>query len=81
MASTDAARVIDAEIRRFVDDAHDRALVILRTWRGALDRVAETLLVRETLTAEELASLSGTPPSVQFTPRDGGGPVPRAAGR
>ncbi len=62
VVSTEAARAIDTEIRRFVDEAHERALAILRAWRGALDRVAEALLVRETLAAEELASLSGAPP-------------------
>ena len=70
IASPDAARLVDSEIRRLVDEAHDQALSVLRAWRGALDRVAQALLEKETLTAQELLALSGPPPSVRLVPEN-----------
>jgi cell division protease FtsH len=52
--SDETARLIDAEIRRIVDEANERAYAILRANRDLLDRVAEALLERETISGEEL---------------------------
>jgi cell division protease FtsH len=52
--SEDSARMIDAEVRRLVEDARAMATDVLRTHRPALDRVARALLDHETLTADEL---------------------------
>ena len=59
--SDDTARVIDAEARRLVDEAQDRADAVLRGSRDVLERVAFALLERETLTAAEIEELVGGP--------------------
>jgi cell division protease FtsH len=53
-AAEATAREIDVAVRDIVARAFDRAMVILRTRRADLDRGAELLLCKETLTAEEL---------------------------
>ena len=56
------AAIVDAEIRRFVDEAETRALAILGEQRTDLDRLAKLLLERETLEGAELAAaLAETP--------------------
>jgi len=64
--SEEAARTIDAEIRRLVDEAHRLARSVLASSRSALDDAASALLQRETLTAAELDELAGPVP-VQAT--------------
>jgi len=66
--SESVAQQIDAEVRRLVTDAHERALSILRQYRGKLDTVAEKLLEVETMNRDEfdaifppIAKRSGTP--------------------
>ncbi|MGH9153489.1 MAG: ATP-dependent zinc metalloprotease FtsH [Acidimicrobiales bacterium] len=53
------AELIEAEIRRLVDEAYERADLVLRQRRPALQRVAEGLLAQETISAEELWALAG----------------------
>ena len=48
---------IDDEIRRIVDEAHERAEEILLERRDALTRIAEILLDRETIAREQFESL------------------------
>jgi cell division protease FtsH len=55
--SDDTARVIDAEARRLVDEALQRAESVLRSSRDALERMADALLEAETLSASEIARL------------------------
>jgi cell division protease FtsH len=55
--SDDTARVIDAEARRLVEEAQERADDVLRASRHVLDRVAFALLERETLTSAEIDQL------------------------
>jgi ATP-dependent metalloprotease FtsH len=57
--SPDTARLIDAEVRRLVEEAGAMAIGVLTRSRAGLDRVAEALLERETLTLEEVAELAG----------------------
>ncbi len=52
--SEDTAIRIDHEIKRFVTMNYDRARGVLETHRAALDRIAEELLVREVLDAEQV---------------------------
>ena len=54
-------QVIDGLTRELVRHALDRATELLRERRDALERSAQALLVRETLTAEDLATLAGAP--------------------
>ena len=57
--SDDTARLIDAEVRRLVEEAGAIATQVLRGSRAALDRVADALLEREALTLEEVEELAG----------------------
>ena len=41
--------LVDAEVRRIVEDCYAQALGLLRTNRSKLDALAQALLVRETL--------------------------------
>jgi cell division protease FtsH len=52
------ARQIDAEVRKIVDHAHDRAVAALRERSTLLERIAEELLERETLEASDLTALT-----------------------
>ncbi|HEX6567943.1 MAG TPA: ATP-dependent zinc metalloprotease FtsH [Acidimicrobiales bacterium] len=57
--SDEVAGLIDDEVRRLVDHAHDRARFILTTHRATLDRLASSLIERETLDDAELADVFG----------------------
>ena len=52
--SEETAREIDLAVKEFVREAHERAKAILAERREELDRLAEVLLKRETLGAEDL---------------------------
>ncbi|MFN8583359.1 MAG: hypothetical protein U0163_20580 [Gemmatimonadaceae bacterium] len=49
----DTARTIDLEIRRFLDEAHERVERTLRAERSALERVAKVLITREVIDRTE----------------------------
>ncbi|MGH9282142.1 MAG: ATP-dependent zinc metalloprotease FtsH, partial [Acidimicrobiales bacterium] len=70
--SDDMAARIDAEVRNFIDAAHDEADHILRTHRATLDRLASALIDQETLDTPELMEILGDLPP-WAAPR----PVPR----
>jgi cell division protease FtsH len=59
--SEDTARAIDAEIRRFLDQAHARVEETLTARRAALDALAKLLIDHEVVDGAELARL--VPPS------------------
>jgi len=52
--SEDTAIRIDHEIKRFVTENYTRAYALLEKYRHALDRIAEELLAREVLDAEQV---------------------------
>jgi cell division protease FtsH len=52
--SEDTAEKIDAEVRRFVDVAYQSAVNILSTNRDKLEKIAQALLVREVIDANEI---------------------------
>ena len=52
--SEDTAQIIDAEVRRLVDDAYDSATKILKKRKKDLKAIAEGLLEYETLTGKEI---------------------------
>ncbi len=52
--SQDTAAQVDNEVRKMLDKAFDDALNILKTHRELLDEIAEYLLLKETITGEEL---------------------------
>src|SRR5690606_24553627 len=55
--SEDIARIVDEEVRRLIDSAHDEAWEILNEYRDVLDRLVLELLERETLNEKELAEV------------------------
>lgn len=55
--SEDVAALIDEEVRTFVHNAYTQATELLTTHRGALDKLAETLMQKETLEGKELGDL------------------------
>jgi cell division protease FtsH len=57
--SDDVAGLIDDEVRHLIDHAHDRARFILTTHRATLDRLAASLIEKETLDDGELAEVFG----------------------
>ncbi|MDP1848100.1 MAG: AAA family ATPase [Solirubrobacteraceae bacterium] len=61
--SDETARMIDTEARRLVSEAEAAAQRVLREQRIILERVAEALLERETLTMEEIDRLAGVLPA------------------
>ncbi len=52
------ANLIDKEIRRIIDEQHDRAVEILRTNRDIINQAAKNLLEKEIIEGEELRVLS-----------------------
>jgi cell division protease FtsH len=57
--SDEVAGLIDDEVRRLVDHAHDRARFILTAHRSTLDRLAASLVEKETLDDGDLAEVFG----------------------
>jgi cell division protease FtsH len=69
--SDDLARTIDSEIRRLIDEAHQRARDILSEHRTQLEEISHILLRRETIERSEfLALLDGIPEAEVFAERD-----------
>ena len=67
--SDEVAREIDDEIRRLVEEAHQRAREILSDNREQLDTISKILLERETIEADEfVALLEGKPAEEVFPP-------------
>jgi cell division protease FtsH len=58
----DTAQKIDAEIKRILTDAHDKAREILTASRDNLEKVTRRLLDVEVMEGEELRRLLGMPP-------------------
>jgi cell division protease FtsH len=58
------AREIDEEVRRLLNGAHERAVEIVRAHRAEVERIAQALLLYETINGEEIARLiKGDEPS------------------
>ncbi len=55
--SEETARLIDAEIKRLVDTAHQEALQILKSKKKDWEKLAKAMLEYETLTGEEIKAL------------------------
>jgi cell division protease FtsH len=72
--SPEAGRVVDAEIRRLSEEAHQQALAVLTSERAGLDRIVEALLEKETLTADQLEDLVGPAPAGNGHKRPATGP-------
>ena len=55
--SNEVAAAVDEEVRFLITQAHDEARVILSTHEDALHRIAEALMDRESLGADEVAEI------------------------
>ena len=55
--SEHTARVIDSEIKRIVEEAYSRALDILRENRDIVERIADQLLEKETISSDEIKAI------------------------
>jgi cell division protease FtsH len=70
--SEDTARLIDAEVRRVLDDSYAEAVRLLRQNRHELDVLARALLEHETLDEQEILNVTGLRPD----PHNGTLPLP-----
>ena len=61
--SEQVAASIDAEVRRMIDEAHERARSILTLHRETLDVLAKQLVEKETLDGEDLDAIIGPLPT------------------
>ena len=52
--SEDTARLIDSEVRRFIDEAHERARQLLGDNAEAMHKIAAALLERETISGLDI---------------------------
>jgi len=59
--SSDTQRVVDEEVRRIVDEAHQQVLALLEQNRDKLDSLATALLEHETLDEEDAYAAAGVP--------------------
>jgi cell division protease FtsH len=60
--SEETAQKIDRSVRKILDEARQQAEEILKTHKQELEKLADTLLARETLVDDEIRSLLGFPP-------------------
>ena len=58
--SEEIASVVDQEVRRFIEAAHDEAWHVINENRAILDNLVLELLEKETLNAEALAEIFST---------------------
>ena len=87
--SEETSRLIDAEIKRLVEDGYERAKKILTDHRDQLNLIGEALLEYETLTGEELKELlegkeinrKNPPSSGKKKPKASAGSVPTTEGK
>lgn len=57
--SQDMQSAIDREVKKFIDAAYARALILVKKYRKELDAVASELLKKETLEGDDFAALLG----------------------
>jgi cell division protease FtsH len=66
--SDHTAEVVDAEVKRLLSEAYEKARSILTENRDSLDRLAQALLKRETLDREEVELVIAGKPLPPFVP-------------
>ncbi|HLT91045.1 MAG TPA: ATP-dependent zinc metalloprotease FtsH [Woeseiaceae bacterium] len=74
--SEETARLVDAEVRRIIQECHEEALRLLRQHRRELDALVQALLERDSLDEKEILEVTGLPPA----PALESGRVARAVG-
>ncbi len=71
--------MIDEEVRVIVDRAYARAMEVLTTYQDRLTQLAEALVAKETIEADEFAAMFADLPDPRNEP--GGSPTPKLTGR
>ncbi|MDR0399746.1 MAG: ATP-dependent zinc metalloprotease FtsH [Treponema sp.] len=66
--SEDTARRIDKAVKEILDRAREQARSILESHKGELEKLADTLIARETLTDDEVRDILGLPPRGDAVP-------------
>ncbi|MFQ5537415.1 MAG: ATP-dependent zinc metalloprotease FtsH [Gemmatimonadota bacterium] len=81
LISEHTARLVDQEVKRILDEAHDRARSLLQEHRDLLERIAQALLERETLDREQIEALERGDTLPPMAPPEAApaGPEPSAA--
>jgi cell division protease FtsH len=81
--SEKTAELVDAEVKRLVDEAYQRALRTLEENRDLLESIAEALLERETLDREDIDLLAAGKPlrALESATAEGGAAAPTAEER
>ncbi|MBI1364669.1 MAG: ATP-dependent zinc metalloprotease FtsH [Alphaproteobacteria bacterium] len=74
--STETAKLIEDEIKRFVTEGYDKARQILTERNEDWERLAQALLEYETLTGDEINKLLRGEPIVREEPTDSAAPPP-----
>jgi cell division protease FtsH len=59
--SPDTQKLVDQEVRRIVDEAHQQVVALLEQNRSKLDSLASALLEHETLDEEDAYAAAGVP--------------------
>jgi len=67
----DTARLIDAEVKRIMTEAHGRATTILTDQRDMLEKVTRQLLEQEVMEGDTLRAILGVPPRALPEPHEG----------
>jgi cell division protease FtsH len=75
--SDDVAKKIDDEVRVIIDTAYARATDVLTTHKDRLIQLAEALVAKETIDADEFAAMFADMPDPRNEP--GGSPTPKLA--
>ena len=65
--SDDTQKLVDAEIKRFVDEGYQKAKEILTEHQNELEIIAQGLLEYETLSGQEIRDLLGGTPPIRET--------------
>ena len=68
--SQETAREIDIEVKKLLDDAHNKATAMLKEHHDQLELLAQELLEKETLSVAEVRQLIGMPPKEDETVHD-----------
>ena len=77
--SDEVAREIDDEIRRIIEEGHDRALAVLREHIDDLHRISQVLIERETIDKDQFERLlAGESQDAVFPPESEPTPEPAA---
>ncbi len=78
MISPATRQLLDEEVRRLVEDAHDRVTRLLSENRGRLDALAHALLEHETLEQDEAYEIAGIEPAKGRSAGEVAGPAAAA---